>query len=78
MAEGGWVGEEDVDEKTAEGEGNAEAQIAETAVYLDWCDNANNIESVTAHQGYARGIRVIVVVPKGDVQLESGQVGCKV
>ena len=77
MAEGGWVGEEDVDEKTAKGEGDAKAQIAEAAVYLDWCDDANNVESATGHKGHARGIRVIVVVPKGDVQLESGQVGCK-
>lgn len=29
-------------------------------------------------EGHARGIRVMIVVPKGDVQLESGQVGREV
>ena len=42
VAEGGRVGEEEIDEETAEGEGNTEAEVAEAAIDLDWCDDARN------------------------------------
>lgn len=50
MTKGGRIGEENVDEKTAKGEGNAEAQVAEAAVYLYWSDNARSAGLATARR----------------------------